>query len=575
MFFLEMAAKITNASTENLDITKLSSHHALTFSRYERIEGAFERLSDSIKDILKSSNFSAMHQGCMKQIKSLVNRFPESFISSIEQVNETFDDLFLTLSKSNHWNFLDIRMMEAMVTASMVPAAQKSLENFKNTFFSMKLDKALNLLPLKQNHTILKEVLNKDLNKLTIASLHQHHLYLEKMLETALSYHKIMGSAIIGWQIHVDHVYRVHSLLNKKMATLSLEGISDLFIPNAIMWEGLPVTWIGQEAREIGSIEPVTDKVQKEPYSPPEGFEWIFINSEAPEVEIYKKCLGLGRFVLFITFFFRIPNSKALIIKSLHPTTDSLSANSLFGMTQSVKIKEKLLKIVHLFCNIGPELNLLHNTGIKEIMRRFQHDRIYQALLFMNNSNEICKPVVTLTEWKFSLDEMKILPYSTPQTAGLRKMTSKDIPNLLALFNKYTSRFEISSAIQTEDECSLHFLPLQANYVTIITYVVDDPISGEITDMFNLIAIGDCAKVNAILHTRTPPKQLIIDLLLCVKQEKWLKKIETLQFGLKSEIFEEILQMTSISRHTNIASICMYNYSYPEVDEDDFYLILF
>ena len=264
MFFLELGAKMTKARTENFEQTELSSHHALTFSHTNNIEYAFKKLSDYIKSMIKSSNFNAMLQACVEQINSPVNRFPESFISSIEQVNKTFDDLFLTLSESDYWNFLDIRMMEAMVTASMVPAAQQSLENFKKTFFSMKLDEVkLPELPLKPNHTILKVVLDKDLEQLTIASLSQYHLYLENILETALSYHKIMmGSVIIEWQIHIDHAYRVHSLLNKKMPTLSLEGTSELFIPNAIKWEGLPFTWIGQEEREIGPIQPVTDEVQ-------------------------------------------------------------------------------------------------------------------------------------------------------------------------------------------------------------------------------------------------------------------------------------------------------------------------
>ena len=47
----------------------------------------------------------------------------------------------------------------------------------------------------------------------------------------------MMGSVIIEWQIHADHVYRVYSLLKKEMATLLLEGSSELFIPNAILWD--------------------------------------------------------------------------------------------------------------------------------------------------------------------------------------------------------------------------------------------------------------------------------------------------------------------------------------------------
>ena len=81
----------------------------------------------------------------------------------------------------------------------------------------------------------------------------------------------------------------------------------------------------------------------------PDGFEWIFISSETPEVEIYKTCLELNNynFTLVVLLFFRFPSSKLLFIKSLPHTTGNLIESSLLGMTQSVKIKGKLLKIAY------------------------------------------------------------------------------------------------------------------------------------------------------------------------------------------------------------------------------------
>ena len=118
------------------------------------------------------------------------------------------------------------------------------------------------VLPLMPNHTILKEVLNKNTRHLTIAEL-QHCFYLEtELLETGrgtLSYYKIMvGSVIIEWQIHVDHVYQLHLLLKKKKATLSSQAISQFSILDSIKWGGLPVIWIRQEVEQIGPIEPLT-----------------------------------------------------------------------------------------------------------------------------------------------------------------------------------------------------------------------------------------------------------------------------------------------------------------------------
>ena len=36
------------------------------------------------------------------------------------------------LADTTYWSFLDIRMMETMATASMIPAAQETIENLKD-----------------------------------------------------------------------------------------------------------------------------------------------------------------------------------------------------------------------------------------------------------------------------------------------------------------------------------------------------------------------------------------------------------------------------------------------------------
>ena len=56
-------------------------------------------------------------------------------------------------------------MMEAMATASLIPAAQQSVENFKRTFFGMTLAEAAVYFPItqmKSSHTAVTEELDKD-----------------------------------------------------------------------------------------------------------------------------------------------------------------------------------------------------------------------------------------------------------------------------------------------------------------------------------------------------------------------------------------------------------------------------
>jgi len=185
--------------------------------------------------------------------------------------------------------------------------------------------------------------------------------------------------------------------------------------------------------------------------------------------------------------------------------------------------------------------------------------------------------VVTLSLWHYNCYEP--LPYSTPQTVGLRKITSEDIPSALVVTNKYTSKFEIGHVFQSEEEFSCWFLSRSlpakdASFHSFITYVVKDPITGSITDMFsfNLFALGksNWGFVNAIVNTKTPAKQLIVDLLLCAKQEQpLLQWVRTYQFGLKRQILEEIFVLMSSDYYITNS---MYNYNYPEVDEENFVL---
>ena len=577
------------------------SQAVLTFSPDEDIDCAFSRLSAGVKMIIKNANFNVMQEACIEKARSPSNLVSNNLISNLVKV-KTFNDLCLTLSNSAYWNFLDTRMMEAMVTASMVPAAQKSLENFKKTHFGKKLDKVIPrfvpVIPLKQNHTILDEVLDKDPRQLTIAELHKHHFYLEtevlKAGEGTLSYYKIMlGSVTIEWQIHVDFAYQVHLLLQKNKAILSSKGISYLSLQQSIKWNDLPVVWIGQELEKIGPIESITDKVQQQPYSLPEGYEWVHLHSATQLAEIREMSEGIDPLASTIlhSLWYTHPKIKTLGIRS--STTKELEC-LVWGRPICINIKGKTLTLVERkyssFLQASSSfLCLMHNIALKELMRQFQLDGISQAILELTilnpprtpSSTEVLKPVVTTKQWYLYM--LGDFPYSTPQTAGLRKITLKDIPSALATTNKYTSQFEIGIVFESEEEFSDWFLPPSLptkGDISVVTYVVEDPITGNVTDMFSFryITLKDeeppkiLGRVIAIVNTMTPAKQLITDLLLCAKQEQLLF-ISTKQYGLKKEVFETFSVLPShipsdLPSYHN-SHLYFYNYNYPEVDEDN------
>ena len=205
----------------------------MTFSPEEDIDLAFSRLSAAVTTTIKDTNFPTIQRAAIEGAKS-----PKMIVKSSELVPiidgaESFHALCTMLAKSPYWNFLDIRMMEAMAAASLIPAAQQSVENFKQTFFGMTLAEAAPYFPItpsKSAHTAMTEQLDKDPSKMTIFELHKHRFYLETDLfqtgpDTITICRIVIGSVTITWQIHVDHVYKAYCSLKKKQSQLPPQGI--------------------------------------------------------------------------------------------------------------------------------------------------------------------------------------------------------------------------------------------------------------------------------------------------------------------------------------------------------------
>ena len=120
----------------------------MQFSRNENIDDAFIKLSVAVTDIIQHSNFNRLQRACIEKARSpkMLNK-SDQVIPVIKEA-QSFQTLCLMLADTTYWNFLDTRMMEAMVTASMIPAAQETIENFKHTFFSMTLKEAAPYFPV-------------------------------------------------------------------------------------------------------------------------------------------------------------------------------------------------------------------------------------------------------------------------------------------------------------------------------------------------------------------------------------------------------------------------------------------
>ena len=154
-------------------------------------------------------------------------------------------------------------------------------------------------------------------------------------------------------------------------------------------------------------------------------------------------------------------------------------------------------------------------------------------------------------------------------------MTPEDVLSALTLTIQYAKKFEIAQVFQTEEEFLYYFMcPSIPGHM--VTYVVEDPSNGNITDLFAFrlhkfsylnSKIIKTATVSVIVSNKTPSRQLITDLLLCAKQEQ-VSLLKTQQFGLSIDNFQNLLIHDNQFEYWHIN-----NYSYPEVDEEQCFVL--
>ena len=156
----------------------LSTEPTLTleFSQDENIDNAFLRLSAAITEMIQDVDFFHLQKACIEKAYSPL--MPSKAIEIIPVVTsaQSFHDLCLKLAETVYWNFLDIRMIEAMASASLIAPAYESIKNFKKTFFSMTLAKVVPYLTVTRNEP---EMYVDDYRQMTIFELYKHQFYLE------------------------------------------------------------------------------------------------------------------------------------------------------------------------------------------------------------------------------------------------------------------------------------------------------------------------------------------------------------------------------------------------------------
>ena len=545
--------------------------NALTFASDEDIQLAFIKLSKLVQQAIKHTDFVTVRQASMESAMFPTMVLKSKEIRSIIQASQSFQTLVDLLTEKFYWNFLDTRMMEAMATASGISAAQESIKNFKDTFYSKRVKEVAPSFKLYERDesdlTAMKEVCYEDL---TISELNHQRFFIETELNAGtLTVCKIViGSLNIDWKIHIDHVYQAYSMIKKKHSLLASHSIIHLSIPKVIRWEELPILWRGQEVEQIGPLQNST-KLKSCPL--PERLEWVVLHSDNVD-EIIKLYDGANsvRNKNIIQWNFNHPSCKKEFVFGVRESSSKKLVWAIWCVPYHINIKGQPLPVVELqqqgIC-YGGKQDELFNVVTREAMSRVSKFGISQSVLVLQKA-QIIRPTITLSCWVYDFSHpLHPLPYNFPRTPGLRRMASEDVLTALALTNHYVSRFEIRQTFQTKEEFLHYFF-----CPSVITYVIEEPVTGNITDMFGFwlntfgfikSTVKKSATVTAIVNTKSPTRQLITDLLLCAKQEK-VDVLCTKQFGLPVCNFENLLVHDHQYEYWHIL-----NYSYPEVSEEN------
>ena len=146
------------------------------FQKYNNDIGrAFIQLQTRIKGLLQRANCDDLKNACIAQMHNPGGaEISKELIGKISQA-ESSDTLFNLLVCSPYWSWLDIRILEVMVTASEIEQAHQLLKNYKTVFFCKRLVDLVSSAPSKkvneEYYTKVVTKMEKDSNIITISDL--------------------------------------------------------------------------------------------------------------------------------------------------------------------------------------------------------------------------------------------------------------------------------------------------------------------------------------------------------------------------------------------------------------------
>ena len=180
-----------------------STVNSINFAEYPNISEAFLLLTTEISNLLQKANFSVMRRALLQQRRTPRGvQFPDDLHQNIKAAKE-LDTLLDVLVDSNYWNWVDLRLLDALIISSGIQEAKLLIKKYKDVIFPKKLSEVLDDLPLLQQKedkeayaTKVGTKIQKEPDDITVGDL---SLYCNRLESVIMDINK--GSCVLE---HID-----------------------------------------------------------------------------------------------------------------------------------------------------------------------------------------------------------------------------------------------------------------------------------------------------------------------------------------------------------------------------------
>ena len=158
----------------------------VNFNQFENVTIAFVTLTSKLTRLLRRADFYIIRRSCIDQINTPNGAQLQPKDVSDIKTSKNIDELLDVLAVSAYWSWIDVRLLEAMVTASDNTSAKNLIKNYKDAIFKKKLEEILPDVPgkdIKEAYYIkVVSKVDKDPHDITVADL----LKFQSQLETVI-----------------------------------------------------------------------------------------------------------------------------------------------------------------------------------------------------------------------------------------------------------------------------------------------------------------------------------------------------------------------------------------------------